>query len=95
MDGSEALAAAGLGDRLAFGGGCLAGFRCGALLLYAVKASCSGIRNLCFDLGGAMGIRTPDLLHAIHTPTVAGCGLMSPSVAFTCGFRGWTSPGVA
>src|SRR6266567_3852452 len=42
-----------------------------------------------------MGIRTPGLLHAMHTPNVAGCGWTSPGVAFTCGFRGWTWPGVA
>src|SRR5712691_13346298 len=43
---------------------------CGALLLYTVKSWCSGIRNLCSDLGGAMGIRTPDLLHAISRQAI-------------------------
>ncbi len=31
----------------------------------------------------------------MHTPAVARCGWTSPDVAFTCGFRGWTWPGVA
>src|ERR1022692_2690314 len=55
----------------------------------------SGFRIMLLNWGGAMGIRTPDLLHAIHTPPVAGCGRTWPCVAFTCGFRGWTWPDVA
>src|ERR1017187_1815451 len=42
--------------------------RCGTLLLYqAPKLWGSGFRITTLTCGGAMGIRTPDLLHAIGT----------------------------
>ena len=53
------------------------------------------IRIILLTLGGAMGIRTPDLLHAMQTPPVATCGWAWPCVEFTCGFRGCVWPGVA
>jgi hypothetical protein len=46
-------------------------------------------------LGGATGIRTPDLLHAIQTRTVVRCGQTSPWTPFTCGDPGRTWPGAA
>ncbi len=47
------------------------------------------------DLGGAMGIRTPDLLHAIHTPAIASCRPTSPGMALTCRDSRRARPGVA
>jgi hypothetical protein len=44
---------------------------------------------------GAKGTRTPGLLHAIQTRTVAGCGHVSPCVPFTCSDSGWVWPSVA
>ena len=41
---------------------------------------------------GAKGTRTPGLLHAIQTQTVARCGLTSPCVLFTCSDCGFMSP---
>ena len=49
----------------------------------------------CVLPGGAKEIRTPDLLQAIQTRTVAGCGQMSLCMPFTCGDSGWTWPYVA
>jgi hypothetical protein len=67
---------------------------CCTLLLYKPLDLGSGFRIVPLTCG-AMRIRTPDLLHAMHTPAVARCGWTSPCVALTCGFRGWTWPSVA
>jgi hypothetical protein len=42
----------------------------------------------CGFFGGATETRTPDLLHAIHTPAAAERGLAWLCAEFTCGFRG-------
>jgi hypothetical protein len=45
--------------------------RCGTLLLYQTPELWgSGFRIISFNCGGAMGIRTPDLLHAIQRQPV-------------------------
>ena len=64
-----------------------------AAVLYCCTR-CPGVRIMVLTCG-ATETRTPDLLHAIHTPAVAGRGCMWPCVEFTCGFRGCTWPGVA
>jgi hypothetical protein len=43
--------------------------------------------------GGAKGIRTPDLLHAIQGRLVARRGRASPGVAAACDNYGWMWPG--
>ena len=70
--------------------------RCCILLLYKAREPwAQDFEFIYLTWGGAEGIRTPDLLHAIQGRTVAGCGQISPCMLFTCGDSGWAWLGVA